>query len=580
MNPREQQQVQLIFEQLIDLAAAERAPYLDRHCGAGSPVRKALEGLMAEHELQSGLLDRPLFSAALLPEEDVWTGRVVHSRYRIERFLARGGMSAVYLAHDEQLAGRPVVVKFLHGWAPQYAGLKARFRQEMEALARIDHRGVVGVLDAGETADGLPFLVVEYIDGVTLRSELERGPMPAQRVAALIRQIARAVSAAHAKGVLHRDLKPENIMLERPGEPEEFVRLIDFGIARLEQTEGGLATRTTQFAGTTPYMAPEQMRGKPSAASDTYAMAVVAYEMLAGQRPFPGAGPIEIYEQQRSGASLKPLIDRGIPELAARLIARQLSFRVEDRGASAVEAAEAMADALLHPKHYLWSRRNVMLGITGAGLAGMGGGWFWWTHPDPLSEAERVIELPLPSEPLEQGFRATGTIDNRIVRNSERTGYEALRLISTDQGGYYRQLNRRQAAAAKRMGWRMIFDAAAEEGEIYVNVHMQSLPVRYSVDITCSAGGPDIVRLATAINPVITGVQFPLPGPRGARHQYMLVLQRPDAGADLWIDGVKYYSGYRGLSQYLYERGPEIGVAQYRSSRGAGVFWKFRFEIG
>ena len=146
-------------------------------------------------------------------------------------------MSTVYLARDEQLAGKRVIVKFLPAWAPQYAWLRDRFRQEMEALARIDHYAVVGVLDTGESAEGLPYLVIEYIDGVTLRAEMQRGPMPIERVAGLIRQMARAVAAAHSKGVLHRDLKPENVMLELAGTVEERVRLIDFGIARFQEPE-------------------------------------------------------------------------------------------------------------------------------------------------------------------------------------------------------------------------------------------------------------------------------------------------------------------------------------------------------
>lgn len=564
----------------MDLAPAERSRYLDRHCGAEGSVREVIDGLLVEHEQRSGLLDRPLFSPPPQSEDDVWTGRVLNSRYRIERFVARGGMSAVYLAHDQQLAGRRVIVKFLHAWARQYAWLKTRFRQEMEALARINHHAVVGVLDTGETAAGLPFLVIEYIDGVTLRVEMGRGPMPIERVARLIRQVARAVAAAHAKGVLHRDLKPENIMLERPGTPDECARLIDFGIARVEEAEGVLATRTTQFAGTTPYMAPEQLRGKPTPASDIYAMAVVAYEMLAGQRPFSGAGPIEIYEQQRSGASLKPLLQQGVSDFAARLIAKQLAFRAEDRSVSALEAGEAIADALLHPGRQTWSRRHTMLALAGGGLAAAGGGAWLWTRDKPLSDAERVIELPIPSEPLERGFHSTGAIENRVVRNSTSTGYEALRLITTDQGGYYHALSRAQAAAANRRGWRITFEAAAEEGETYANVDAQHAPVRYSVEIISRPGGPDIIRLCTRITPVITGIELPLAGPPGARHHCILALPPGSKSSELWVDGVKRYSGYTGLNEFLYHRGPELGVAQYRSARGVGVFWSFRFEIG
>jgi serine/threonine-protein kinase len=166
----------------------------------------------------------------------------------------------------------------------------------------------------------LPFLVIEYIDGVTLRMEMARGPIVLDRIPRILRETGRAVDAAHQKGVLHRDLKPENIMLERPATPEERVRLIDFGIARLEEPSGAAATQLTQFAGTTHYMASEQLRGKPCPASDIYALAVVAYEMLAGERPFAAASPVDMYEKQRAGAKIAALVRRGVPETAARLV--------------------------------------------------------------------------------------------------------------------------------------------------------------------------------------------------------------------------------------------------------------------
>jgi eukaryotic-like serine/threonine-protein kinase len=167
MSPSERDRVRYLFGEALELPPAERAAYLDRRCGAEGPVRQAIDLLLVENDQRTGLLDRPLFSPRPRSDDDVWTGRFLNSRYRIERFIARGGMSDVYLAHDQQLAGRRVIVKFLHACAPQSVWLKTRFLQEMEALARIDHHAVVGVLDTGETADGLPFLVIEYIDGVT-----------------------------------------------------------------------------------------------------------------------------------------------------------------------------------------------------------------------------------------------------------------------------------------------------------------------------------------------------------------------------------------------------------------------------
>jgi serine/threonine-protein kinase len=581
MTPAEWNRVLEVFGEASELPHSERSDYVNSQCAAGGALRGAVGRLLAGHESANGPLDRPLFAPAPESCEDVWAGRTLNSRYRIERFLARGGMSTVYLARDQQLAGKPVIVKFLHAWARQYAWLKARFRQEMVALARIDHPAVVGVLDTGETSDGLPFLVIEYIDGVTLRDEMTRGPLALDRIAAIIREAGRAVYAAHSKSVLHRDLKPENIMLERPGTAEEHARLIDFGIARLEGPADAQATQMTQFAGTTPYMAPEQLRGKPCPGSDIYAMAVVAYEMLAGERPFAAASPVEMYGQQRAKARLGPLIRRGVPEAAARLIVKQLSFRVEDRSPSAAQAGEQIADALLRPDRYVWLRRRAMVGLAGGAAAlVLGGGYVSWTRRAvSLDSTERVIELAGGPEPAEHGFRVRGIIENRAVLNADATGVEALRLITSDQGGYHHPLNEAQAAAANRQGWEMLFEAAVEEGAMAAAVDVPRAPFRYAVNLLSSPGNPDTVRLLTGFTPAIHGIDAPLTGPPGTRHRYALAFH-PDSGADLWVDGAKRFAGYTGLTEYLYRRGPEIGVARHRSARGVGVFWNFRFNIG
>jgi len=569
-----------VFGEASELPSAEHSAFLEDQCGSDAALRTAVERLLEEHERGTGPLDRPLFSPPAAPDQDVRAGHVLNARYRIERFLARGGMSTVYLARDQQLAGRAVIVKFLHAWARQYDGLRTRFRHEMEALARIDHQAVVGVLDIGETADGMPFLVIEYIDGVTLRAEMARGPLALDRIARILRETGRAVGAAHANGVLHRDLKPENIMLERPGTSEERVRLIDFGIARVEESTNSAPTQVTQFAGTTHYMAPEQLRGKPCPASDLYALAVVAWEMLAGARPFAAASPVDMYEQQRAGVKPAVLVRRGIPETAARLIAKQLSFRVEERGHSVAEAAGQIADSLLRPDGRVWPRRRAMAGLAGGAAVLASSGYAWWaSRSRPIPPAERIIEWPTGAEPSEHGFQSTSVIENRAILSSDATRVEALRLISADQGGYFHPLNQAQANAANHQGWKLILEAAAEEGVTYVDICIPHAPVRYALNIVATPGARDILRLLQGFRPSIHGIDMTLGGPSGARRRYLFAYH-PGAGAEVWVDGTRLYSNFHGCTEYLYFRGAEFGVARYRSARGAGVLSNFRFEIG
>ncbi len=575
MTPSGWARVSDLLAGALELPAAERSAIL---VGEDESVRREVERLLREHDSSGGMLDRPLF--AMETEKRLWTGQVLKDRYRIERFLARGGAGAVYLARDEHIAGRAVVVKFLHAWARDYVWLKDRFRLEMEALARIDDRGVVGVLDAGETADGLPFLVVEYIDGATLRSEIAKGPLDIARASRLILQIARAVQAAHDKGVMHRDLKPENIMLERPGAPEETVRLIDFGIARVDSGIEA-STHATQFCGTTPYMSPEQLAGKPRPASDTYALGVIAYEMLSGRRPFTALSPVELYEQQRAGIKTGPRRHRPeIPQPAERAIRKQLSFRPEDRGASALEAGEQIAAALLGRSREPWSRRRAAAVLFGGGAVGAVAPYVWRGIEDrPLDSRERVIEMVMGTEPLEHGFTKDLSLDYHVLPNAAVTGVDSMRVTSTDQGAYFRPLSAAQSRSAHRNGWKMIMEGAIEEGSLNCGVDNPRDHTRYNMALIRNAGGPDQASCLLIAAPEARFLLWPVPGPAGARHRLVLAASPGEAGADLWVDGVRAITGYHGSPDFRYNRGLMFGASCWRGRRASGVFWRVRLEI-
>ncbi|MFN7945755.1 MAG: protein kinase [Blastocatellia bacterium] len=280
-----------------------------------------------------------------------YVGMLLKGRYLIERRLGRGGVGVVYLARDQQLMSKPVVVKVmleeLEGTTHQ-EWFKLKFRQEIEALARIDHPGVVGVLDAGEMPDGRPWLVTQFIEGGSLGTLMQSGPLSLERVADLMRQIGHALSAAHDKGVFHRDIKPENIMIQRLAEGEELARLIDFGIATVKDSQLAASRQVTQAAGTLPYMAPEQLRGRPIAASDIYALGVMAYEMLTGQPPFNPESAVHLAELQRAGVQARPSELRpDLPLEAEAIILRALAWDPEHRFSSARIFGDDLARALL-----------------------------------------------------------------------------------------------------------------------------------------------------------------------------------------------------------------------------------------
>jgi tRNA A-37 threonylcarbamoyl transferase component Bud32 len=265
-------------------------------------------------------------------EKDNLIGKMVEGRYLIESQLGAGGMGAVYIARDLRVLGRTVVVKVLLQESFENQYVVKKFRQEAEALSRVDHPNIVQIMDYGEMDDHHPFLVLQFIDGVNLRTILRPGGVELDRMASLIRQVAYALTAAHEKGILHRDLKPENIMLQmRDGEERAVV--IDFGIAQLQNSVIAPKTIVTATAGTIAYMSPEQLSaGSLTTASDTYALGIIAYELLTGQKPFNPKSPFQLLEMQREGLKVMPRSLRAdVPEEVERVIVRALAFEPENR---------------------------------------------------------------------------------------------------------------------------------------------------------------------------------------------------------------------------------------------------------
>ena len=237
-----------------------------------------------------------------------------------------------YLAHDLQLHNRPVVIKvLLDSWSGEW--ITKKFRQEIEALSRIEHPGVVGVFDTGEMPNSQLFVVMQFVEGQNLRKVLDsqQGPMNFHYAARILEQVGRALEAAHEKGILHCDLKPENIMLQKLGSGEELVKLIDFGIAKIRDSQITSAA-PTQIAGTLEYMAPEQMSGEPCPQSDVFSLGVIAYEMVTGKKPFPSRNLLQLLEMHRNGIKENPgSLRNDLPVSADKAIMKAMSREPTER---------------------------------------------------------------------------------------------------------------------------------------------------------------------------------------------------------------------------------------------------------
>jgi len=356
------ERIQEIYYSTIPIGESERRTFVDLECGSDPVLVQEVISLLEADASSGDFLQSPVFELGLRiisnsrntvedspsPLADSLIGSTIDGRYLVEKELGRGGMGAVYLARDLSLHNRPIVIKTLLPASLQAAYVVRKFKQEVEALSRIDHPGVVNVLTAGELADGKLYIGMQYVKGVTLRSQLTSEGMDLERAAIILKQVGAALDDVHEKGIFHRDLKPENIMLQTLKGGAELVKIVDFGIAKVKDSVVAPSTVNETPVGTVLYMSPEQLRGQRiTAASDVYSMAVIAYEMVTGRRPFnPVSGP-QLLEMHRAGVRVRPVDLRSTLSTEAQaIILRALSFEPPDRYQTASGFGDALAVAL------------------------------------------------------------------------------------------------------------------------------------------------------------------------------------------------------------------------------------------
>ncbi len=231
-------------------------------------------------------------------QADPLIGKVIQGRYRPTRLVGEGGMGRVYEAEQKMgAATRKVAIKTLHPEFAQDPQIVARFNRECETVIDLHHPNTIQFYDFGQLDDATLFIAMEFIQGRAVAAELEKGPIDAARVDKILVQVCGSLNEAHQRGIVHRDLKPDNILLTDRGGQNDFVKVLDFGIAKKGDAEDESKAKLTKqgmVLGTPPYMSPEQFSGKAlDARSDIYSMGIVAYEMLTGQLPFDAKTPWE-----------------------------------------------------------------------------------------------------------------------------------------------------------------------------------------------------------------------------------------------------------------------------------------------
>jgi serine/threonine-protein kinase len=278
-------------------------------------------------------------------------GSVLDDRYRVEIKVGEGGMSFVYLARDVT-TGERFAIKLLSASLAQDAKAMERLRREAAFGMRLVHPNICHIIRLGETADGLVYVVMPYVEGELLSDRTGRaGQLPLPLTVALVRDIAAGLQLAHQQGIVHRDLKPENVMVCRRDDGTEYAVVMDFGLAKERRAGAELQklTGTGIILGTPEFMSPEQLRGRQlDGRSDVYSLALITCEMLTGKLPFLGTTQQEVMMARLRGApvpltELRPDLD--FPEGVQAVIDKALHRSPDDRYATAPEFAAALAGA-------------------------------------------------------------------------------------------------------------------------------------------------------------------------------------------------------------------------------------------
>ena len=290
------QRIESVFYAALDRPPAERPTFLDQACGDDAALRKEVQSLLDASDKTLGFLQKPVQEAArvLDDREEIISGRQIGS-YRLLRVLGEGGMGRVYLAErSDDMYRQQVAIKLMHAGFAQTQRMLLRFGAERQILANLNHPNIGRLLDGG-VDDGVPYLVMEYIDGVPIHEYCRVNHLGTQARLRLFCTVCDAVEYAHKNLVVHRDIKPGNILVTGEGVP----KLLDFGIAKLLAPDGSEApkTRTAERMMTPEYASPEQVRGENiTTSTDVYALGVLLYELLSGRRPFhmETTSPIEV----------------------------------------------------------------------------------------------------------------------------------------------------------------------------------------------------------------------------------------------------------------------------------------------
>ena len=461
MTPEQYQRVVELYHTALELEPEARAAFLDRACSDDVELCHNVESLLSAHDNAHNYFASPAMAVAtaVIGEETMpsYVGKSIN-HYRVLSLLGAGGMGEVYLAEDSRL-GRKVALKLLPGEFTRDADRVRRFEKEARAASALNHPNIITIHEIGQV-DTTNYIVTEFVDGETLRQRMSGKRLGIGTAFEVASQIASALAAAHAAGIVHRDIKPENIMVR----PDGLVKVVDFGLVKLTEPDKALVetsahdenkslTEPGRVMGTPNYMSPEQARGVGvDARSDIFSLGAVFYEMIAGQLAFSGRTSTDVIISivQQEPVPLQHLV-AGVPRELDQIIAKMLCKEREQRYQT---AAELLADLKgLKPQ---LERKAVSGRVKSATTAGtppktrpiwpwalaatavllLAVGWWWYARPTPevSAKAETPVIAVLPFKNLsekESDYFSDGLTDEVIHNLSIIEGLEVRSRTSS-----------------------------------------------------------------------------------------------------------------------------------------------------
>lgn len=588
LDPRRWRRLDTLLDGALQRPPAERLAFL-RHatdgdeelfgdaCALLERVAEA-ERVLGESvaELAAPLLRSSVGAGSPANEAMAWAGRVV-GPYRVLEEIGRGGMGVVYRARDTRL-DRVVALKFL---PPDLGGArdaKRRLLEEAKAASAMDHPNVATLHEIGETDDGQLYLVMACYTGETLRDRLSRGPLTPADAVEVARQIGAGLSAAHARGVIHRDIKPGNILLTTDG----WAKILDFGVATMA---GGDASPARVRIGTVAYMSPEQLRGDGlDSRTDLWSLGVVFYEMLTGERPFPGSGEAAVI---RAILDDPPPLEHEtppVPDSLKPILARSLAKDPADRHSSAAELERELEDAQhaneeaaasqrrlrrLRPLRRPWGGRRG--GAGGArsegsapGRSGRGGraavvvvvvalllaaAWVAGRQAEPPVGSRppaALAVLPFLDLDAEEGvaYFGDGIMEDILMKLS---GVGDLRVVSRTSVMGYRGTTKPLRQIAEELGVGHILEGSVQHGAGRIRINVKLVDARTDRLLWAQAydrrdtdvlavQGEIADRIATALRARLTPAE---------RRRLVGEPTRDGAAYDLYLQGLTYLHRYR-----------------------------------